>query len=260
MLNQYDYLKFCESEKKQITPKISILNYLMNDYEETPMWLMNYKKGKKLNYKQILNSKILYFPSCINIVGQPLKMFNKAQLVHTFVYASSTISKEKAYCKLINNPIKGYKLYDLIELEKGDSNPKILKTNNYETLFDVESYGYLAIYERDSEYNEAHGGTRIAIIMLGGDPIEIYNSLFVKNNVKPYILVLLDVGFTNNYSCFGQAGALNELAAKSNALPKYLYCAKNTMLWDGYEKIECVMPEYAGHTYFYLCEKIKRSK
>lgn len=260
MLNKYDYIKFCECEKKRKIKKISILNYFMDDCEETPMWLMEYKKGRKVNYKKIIESRLFYFPCYSTSLGQPLKIFNKTKSSHTFIYASSNIPKYRAYIELTKNSIRGYKLYDLIELQSGDLIPQLLNNNiktnvKYNMQYYVEPYGYLAIYERKSEYNEIHGAARIAVIILGGDPTTLYDAIFVNNNIQPHILVLFDPGFTNNYSCFGKGGLLNKLAVKTNIFPKYVYCATNTVSWDNYEKVDCVSSEYAGCTHFYLYKK-----
>lgn len=260
MLNKYDYIKFCECEKKRKIKKISILNYLMDDCEETPMWLMEHKKGRKVNFKKIIESRLFYFP-CYTSLGQPLKIFNKTKSSHTFIYASSYIPKDKAYRELTNNSIRGYKLYDLIELQSGDLIPEVLKNNiktnvNYNIQYYLEPYGYLAIYDRKSEYNEIHGAARIAVIILGGDPTALYDAIFVNNNIQPHILVLFDPGSTKcGNSCFGKDGLLNKLAVKTNIFPKYVYCAINTVSWDNYEKVYCVSSEYAGCTHFYLYKK-----
>lgn len=234
---------------------MNTIEYFKNNKEEMPSWLKNYKMGNKLNFDEILENRIIYYPGAY-IDGQPIKTYNMAHLAHTFLYTDYMIKDndviKNAYS---NNSLLGYHLIGFEEFKISDFIKRNVKkhfylTEDQQSFYDAvrnkNQFGFIGIFERNKEYDESHGQERIALIYLSLDGIRLYDYLFVNRKKAPYLVVLQDHGFGGNYDSFGDHSILSNLVYKHNIYPEYLLCALNTEPWKNYDSIDNVDIEIGG--------------
>ena len=246
--------------------------YLQENYrEEIPAWLANHKKGEKVDVKQALQSRIVYYPGSGND-GQPVHTFASAHTAHVFFYVDYGLSKEEAQRQIEISGFKGYHLFDSINISKEDLAPNgwvqhiNLSERQMATMaaFAEEGmkdpYCLLFIFERDEGYTDEHGAERFAVFFLCGDGIASYDALFGNKNVAaPFCLILQDHGFGGNYDSFGKGGLMDKIAKKTRVFPELILAAvgDSTKVWDGYTQIDDVPYVVGGmhHNHRYLFKR-----
>ena len=111
----------------------------------------------------------------------------------------------------------------------------------------TQPFAFLDIFERESGYDESHGPKRIAILFLGADGVACYDAIYSQKSWKPpFVVVVQDHGFGNNYTQFGRGGLLEKVADRISAIPEYILVAENTAAWSAYEPVPGVDPVYGG--------------
>ena len=109
------------------------------------------------------------------------------------------------------------------------------------------AYCFTEIFERDENRDEEWGANRFAGTFLYADAIQSFFQIFVKQYKKaPWIVLLQDHSFGDNYDRFGEGGLLDAIITKENVRPKFVICAKNTNIWHGYKEIADVECTYGG--------------
>lgn len=228
----------------------TIKEFLEKEKEEMPKWLENYEKGQKLDFDEILNHKIVFYPGS-GEDGQAIKTFNNAHFAHTFLYVDYSFSKE-AMLELIdkNEAFKGYKLLDFRDCEEKDLVPTGWVQHHFPKQKEEKSSGekpycILAIFEREDGFGEEHGAKRFAVLFLYADGFATFDAMFINKQKAPDLILVQDHGWGGNYNTFGKGGLLEELALKFKILPKYIMCEEKSA-WAGYKKVEDVASEIGG--------------
>lgn len=232
--------------------------YLKQYREEVPEWLTNYKPGDIIAFRDVISSRIAYYPGFYKD-GSLLKAVNPSQAVHSYIFADYWNSKELNLKQLDN--VKGYCKIGHIDWEEEDILPKgnyILNTEGYEKdqygdqdkPLEYKPHCMTGIYSRDKFVDESIGPERIAITLLCRDGIDAYYQLFIceYKNI-PWIFLLQDHGLGGmNYDKFGADGLLDFIMMKNSAYPKYVICenGRGTQIWEGYKKIEEAHPVIGG--------------
>ena len=235
-----------------------IKDYLENDKEPIPDWLNNHKAGNKINIREVLSHRILYYPGAYDD-GEPLRDFNKTNHLHTFFYVDYLMNEADLRKKLTdNNAFTGYTLLDIQNLTPKELVPDGWTRHFTPTREDIErmpndaqqnTFGLIAIFEREPTFDDSHGAKRFALIYLKSDGIATYDAVFANYKNPPQVLVLQDHGFGCGYAPFGNDGPLVKIANITNCYPNYIFCAENTLIWDGYEKVDGLFPEIAEMHY-----------
>lgn len=242
---------------------ISLIDYLNQDKEELPVWLRDYGKDTILDMKEVLKSRVCYYPGA-GFDGKPIWLFNKANSVHLFIYVDYLMKENETSDALdAPNAFTGYHLIGTIKLSKDlllpngfkehiTSEEKNKAINGYKEfgINPSRGYAYMKIFERNPEFDEKHGAFRFAIIYLGADAITTYDALFGNKNANLYSMFLQDYGFGCQYEHFGEGTLLERIAERTNSFPKYIISYQKCYMWKGYDVNPKVAPVISGNKYF----------
>jgi len=241
--------------------KVKIYEYLKDNKEKTPAWIMNYKKGDEFNIREVLKNRTLFYPGA-GSDGFPIKIFNKSGFINTFIYADYGMSNlEKRKELESDSAFKGYHLLEFKELSEKELAPSgwrrhyNLNREQFDEMIRMRStsgYAFLSIYERDKDYDDSHGNERFAVIYIGGDGIATYDALYINNNISPTVYLLQDHGFGCNYNSFGKNSIQEELIVKNKNYPEYVYSHQEDNIYNRYEKINDLYPEIKYGNKYYL--------
>ena len=235
-----------------------MISYLSKYREETPAWLENYLHGGQITFKDIMSSRVAYYPGSGDD-GSLMRIGNKSHSVHSFLYVDYGVKKEVLE-ERVENSIRGYHPIGQIEWHESDLmpngqypidfviRPKHAKDGNPNTFVDPNEkpYCFSVIMERDEDQNETRGAKHFVVTFLFEDGIATYYQLFVKEYAKaPWIFLLQDHGFGGNYDSFGRGGILDGIIQKNKCYPRFVICGHGggTHIWTGYEKVLDVAPE-----------------
>ena len=234
---------------------VEMISYLSNYREEEPEWIEKYLRGEKLTFKDIMSSRVGYYPGsgddgCLMEVG------NKSHSVHSFLYVDYMLKREVLEERL--DTIRGYHQIGKIEWSKEDLLPNgwypsyiyDSRTNLDHPIYgrqDEQPYCFSLFLERDDDKDDTWGAKYFVVTFLFLDGISAYFQLFVKEYAKaPWLFLLQDHCCGGNYDCFGRKGRLCEIICESKIYPKYVICADNTEIWPGYVKVNDVSPVFGG--------------
>ncbi len=236
---------------------MEIHEYLKQYREEIPSWLATYKASDKISFKDIMSSRIGYYPGFGND-GSLLKVGNMSQAVHSFIHLDYLNTRENIIKQI--NHVQGYHPIGHIDWRPEDLLPngpypfdKYLNSRQREIrdLFSKDSDHHIMtdILQRDFDRDDSHGSERIAITTISADGIEFYYQLFVKEySVNPFLFLLQDHGFGCNYDKFGNGGILYRIMRQYHSWPTFIICdnVHGTRIYDGYERIENIEPVIGG--------------
>ena len=235
-----------------------MISYLKDYREEVPAWLSDYLQGKQFSFKDIMSSRVGYYPGS-GYDGTLIKVGNMSHSVHSFLYVDYLVKRKELEDHIAQkNSIRGYHPIGEVELQERD----IMSNGQYPfnitkeplhgkpTTFvdpDEKPYCFSLIMERDTDRDDSWGAEHFVVTFLYADGIATYYQLFVKEYSKaPWIFLLQDHGFGCNYDCFGRGGLLDCIIRENHCYPQYVICASNTRIWNGYKQIKDVSPVYGG--------------
>lgn len=235
-----------------------MISYLKNYREDVPKWLDNYLHGGQITFKDIMSSRVAYYPGS-GYDGTLMKVGNKSHSVHSFLYVDYLLKRKDLENHLAQkNSIRGYHSIDQIEWQKSDlmpngqyplnisKRPMFANPNRFVDP-DEKPYCFSLIMERDGDRDDSWGAEHFVITFLYADGIATYYQLFVKEYSKaPWLLLLQDHGLGCNYDCFGAGGILDEIIRTNKCYPSFVICGYNTRIWRGYEEVVNVSPVYGG--------------
>lgn len=217
-----------------------IFTYLKGYREETPEWIGKYLRGEQIAFKDIMSSRVAYYPGYYqrcNCDGTLIKVGNKSHSVHSFLYVD--LVKRKVLEEQIanENSFRGYHPFGQIEWQESDIMPsgqhQIFKpvSNNQET-----PYCFSIILERDEDKDDAWGAEFFFVTFLFGNSMEAYNMLFRKDDLKAPWLFLLNER--------NRRGAFERYIQRKNCYPSFVLFDeifdRKANIWKGYEKVENV--------------------
>ena len=233
-----------------------MISYLSNYREDTPAWLENYHlRCERITFKDLMSSRVGYYPGSGDD-GSLIKIGNKSHSAHSFLYVDYGVRRAELE-KRIENSFLGYHPIQQIEWQESEiisSSHDSMATKeprfgNLDTFFvkDEKPYYLSAIMERNKEKDDSWGALHFVVTFLFADGIDTYEQLFVKEYAKaPWLFLLQDHGWGGNYDCFGANGKLDTIIRKNRCYPRYVICAKNTRIWNGYEQVLDAAPIYDG--------------
>jgi hypothetical protein len=236
---------------------LTIVEALSQDPEPLPEWLDGYARGDRFSRRTFFSSRVVYYPGAGDD-GHAVKLFGLAHTAHVFVYADFGYARRKILQRLdpaCPGHLPGYHpigTIDVTQVSLGAQgwfahDRREAHLRNQYPLASL-SFGMVAIIERDSERNDDHGPSRLAIMFLKWDGFAAYDALFCRGNgtAGPYGLLLQDHGFGGNYDRFGAGGLLEGVARKAEAFPTWLVAGENTEPWEGYQRLPGVLGEPGG--------------
>lgn len=237
--------------------KMTAYEYLGQNSEPIPTWLKQFEKGDTFNPDNFFSSRVVFYPGS-GVDGQPVKLFGSTHSNHCFVYSDYGIT-ENALGDELDDPehgFHGYHSFARNRLSEKDLAPDGWQPHVDPTytpphgqgFINTSPFGFLEILERDQQFDDNHGPSRLAILFLGADGIATYDALFCQGNDinPPFATVLQDHGFGGNYDRFGRDGLMESIATNCGIFPKMILVAKHTDAWHGYEQIPNVKPDTGG--------------
>ena len=235
---------------------MTMYEYLKNDQETIPSWLLEIKEGDDFSRANFFSSRIVFYPGSYTD-GHAVRVFGSTHAAHSFIYVDYGVKKEVLEIELLKHGFRGYRNLFRIQVSERDLSPYgwipsvYFKPNyplNYAADLKKEAYSFLQILERKPEYDEAHGPKRLAILFLFADGIATYDALFCqsRNKTAPFAVLLQDHGFGGNYDKFGRGGLMDKIARHAQIKPNYLLVGENTEPWLEYSKLENVLDDLGG--------------
>lgn len=232
--------------------------YLSEYREDTPEWFERYIHGEQLTFKDIMSSRVGYYPGS-GYDGTLMKVCNISHSVHSFLYVDYLLKRSDLERHIAQkNSIRGYHPIGKIEWTEEDMMPNgqyPFAINKKPMFFDPNTfvdpdekpYCFTLIMERDEDQDDTRGAEHFAITFLLADGIATYYQLFVREYSKaPWIFLLQDHGFGCNYDRFGRGGILDAIIHESNIRPTFVICGGNTIIWKGFKKVKGVAPVFGG--------------
>ena len=70
-----------------------MISYLSKFREETPVWLENYLHGEQLSFRDIMSSRVGYYPGS-GYDETLMKVGNMSHSVHSFLYVDYLLKRE----------------------------------------------------------------------------------------------------------------------------------------------------------------------
>ena len=248
------------SLRKQMKDMIS---YLSKFREETPVWLENYLRGERISFRDIMSSRVGYYPGS-GYDGTLMKVGNKSHCVHSFLYVDYLLKRENLEAHIAEkDSILGYHPIGKLEWQESDLMPNGQypfdinirpKHGSPDTFVDKDEtpYCFSLIMERDEGRDDSWGAEHFVVTFLFADGIDTYYQLFVKEYSKaPWLFLLQDHGWGCNYDSFGKGGILDKIIQKHRCYPEFVLCGDGcTRIWRGYEMVADVSPIYGEmHSY-----------
>lgn len=243
---------------------IDMVLYLSKYREEIPAWLKNYPHSEKITFKDIMSSRVAYYPGSGHD-GMLMKVGNMSHSVHSFLYVDYGLSKSGLEDHIAQeNSIRGYHPIGKIEWQESDLMPNgqyqypvdiIAQLRHRDPYWFVDKnekpYCFSVIMERDKDRYDTWGAERFVVTFLFADGIATYYQLFVKEySMAPWLFLLQDHGFGGNYDCYGAGGILDQIIHNSHCYPTFVICGDGGPgIWNGYEQVADVSPEYGGMHY-----------
>ena len=232
--------------------KIQIKDYLFTKREAMPKWLAEFKPNSKINFKDVLLSRIVFYPGS-RFDGQPIKTFNQAHYAHLFVYTDYGVDEQQTVDEFNqSHSFKGYHILANFPIKQSDIVPRgweshVTLSNDAfcamkNSIADGNPFGRMIVLERDDEYDDTHGSKRFAVLFFSADGAATYDALFGNKYCPLEVLIIQDHGFGGNYDHIGFScgGTMHKVAKATGVFPKYILISDNSLIWDGYDKVEDV--------------------
>ena len=199
----------------------------------------------------------LYYPAC-DIDGEVIRYCNlhfEQLKICSFIYADYGTGEER-----LNEHLDGFLGYHLLatrEIMPEDvganmklAMPEDINPEEYIRYQDVwHQFARWAVFERDEDRGDNHGPKRFSLLYLGGEGIATYSGLYLRNNITPKAIALIQPGhaFGLNWTNFWDwNGPLARTVRMGKSLPKYYFFGGygfdgyNVCPWPGYNRIDRV--------------------
>ena len=239
---------------------MTVLEYLSQYSENMPTWLREFdphNPGIAADLvRHLLWSRTVYYPGS-GIDGGPVAAFNSAQAAHCYIYVDYHIDQQRFLERITWRRGQGFRGYDSIaqidlsevDFGLGRWRPHYRPARGI-PLPRIAPYGFIAIFQRRNEFDDAHGAERFAILFLAADGHAAYDALFCQNNgtPAPFCAVIQNHGFGGDWAGgeggFGGRGPMAQIANECNIYPQFLLKdveEGSTPAWAGYRR--CVAPD-----------------
>ena len=173
-----------------------IYTYLKDYREEEPEWIARYLHGEEITFKDIMSSRIGYYPGYytkLECDGSLIKVGCKSHSVHSFLYVDYQVTRNKLEEQIAEkNSFYGYHLVGRIEWKELD----IMPSGRHQILKPIRNiqetpYCFSIILERDEDKDDTWGAEHFAVTFLFGRGTDVYYWIIRKEYLKaPWIFIL----------------------------------------------------------------------
>ncbi|MFN9379049.1 MAG: hypothetical protein ACK6BQ_03595 [Bacteroidota bacterium] len=101
---------------------MTIYEYLKNDKEPVPSWLLEIKEGDKFSRDDFFSSRIVFYPGSYTD-GHAVKVFGSTHAAHSFVYVDYWVKQEELETELVQHAFLGYDNLFSIQVSANDLAP-----------------------------------------------------------------------------------------------------------------------------------------
>ena len=98
---------------------MSMYEYLKNDQETIPRWLLEIKEGDKFSRDDFFSSRIVFYPGSYTD-GHAVKVFGSTHAAHSFVYVDYWVTQEVLETELVQHAFLGYENLFSIQVSSND--------------------------------------------------------------------------------------------------------------------------------------------
>ncbi len=225
--------------------------------EKKPEWLLDIASGKETQFS-LLNvlQNSLYYPGC-ELNGAPVKCLGGN--IHSFIYSDYGVSgnfilnNTNRITNRVNNRcgFKGYRAIKEVALGINDFipigwSPEIVPKGEKDLVMarqrHGESFAHWSVLERLSDFPSTHGPDLFSFLYIGGEISAVYQALYIRNNIKPKVLVVITSCVSEDSWGLGSVreDSFFKKVVKANpaGMPDYLI--------DGHDSIVARWKEYKG--------------
>jgi hypothetical protein len=100
---------------------MSMYEYLKNDQETIPTWLLKIKEGDKFP-REFFKSRIVFYPGSYTD-GHAIKVFGSTHAAHSFVYVDYLVTQEELETELVKHAFLGVENLFSIQVSANDLAP-----------------------------------------------------------------------------------------------------------------------------------------
>lgn len=242
---------------------MKLIEYLQQYSEETPQWLLNYRPGDKVSFKDFMSGRVGYYPYS-QLDGSFMKLGNRSQSVHCFLYVDDTVTKGEFVAILKSPGINGYHQVGMCDWNMKDICPN--GPHPLDSSLSIQDFlsrkgpvgdefCSLVVFERDSNQPEECGANRFAVAFLKSDPIAAYYQLFAKEYKKvPWLFMLSSFRDMVDSKELGRGKLLHRILESSNQWPEYVIADNRWIIWPPYneEEVEpfCRTHQHSNEKYY----------
>lgn len=236
---------------------MKISEFLARNPEPMPEWLARFRVDDPFPIEDFLASRVVFYPGS-GLDGHPVKLFGSSCSAHSFVYADYRLPQEVMETEIVHptDRFLGYQTLAMIPLgyrTRATTHPPMHFDEEIDDQLTqgerhTDPYRLAAILERDKEFADNHGPSRLAIFFVGANAITAYTTLFCGsiNSRKPFAIAVENHSEAVDNNSFGGGGPLEAKAREHQMLPDWLLVAEGTDPWDGYSEVPDVDGERGG--------------
>jgi len=215
---------------------------LINENQETPAWLLNYRAGRRFPRKKFLKERAVFYPGA-GADFHPLEIFGGAGAAHCFVMADYWITPHQVGDVLSNAPVAGFGLDSLVQipleevfkvrwtrhfdqdLTKEKTRQNFIKTKN------TEGFAFFAVFN--------NGSRRLALLYLGYEAVEAYDRLFCQGRSPkpPYGILVQNHGMGGDWNQMANPDSYVAQLADEFGRPRWLIGEDGRKNWRDYEPV-----------------------
>ena len=229
----------------------TLRNYLRNFMECVPDWLVT----DQISLDNFFRSRTVFYPGSGND-GHAVAVFNASRTAHCFVYVDARydddfarkIAETRGSDDNYSYRFKGYgqpRIYRFCPEDfVNGKDEKIWRDSLHHTP--VNPLIVLAIYNRLPQFDDEHGGKRIAVLFVRAEANAFCQVVFGRSfpDNSPFAILLQDHGFGGN-RCAAFRAADGPIA--QTVAPRFLLVGDgwHNGLWRGYREAPCEL-EFGG--------------
>ena len=216
---------------------------LINENQETPAWLLNYRAGLcRFPRKKFFQERVVFYPGA-GTDFHPLEIFGGAGAAHCFVMADYWFTLQQVADVLSNAPIAGFGLDSLVRL----SLEEVFKPNwtrhfdqdlieederlRFFKMINSEGFAFFALFN--------NGSRRLALLYLGFEAVEAYDRLFCKGRSPkpPYGILVQNHGMGGDWNQMANPDSYVAQLADEFGRPRWLIGEDGRENWRDYEPV-----------------------
>jgi hypothetical protein len=194
-------------------------------------------KNSHLPLPKLLSDSFFYPASGID--GSPIRHANKLG-INSFVYVDTSFDKTTFDYLINNQPLRGYHIYGIRELQQSDLIPDGWSPQIPEELQQTldryveamkrsganpsSAFARWIIFERDGNLTDEHGPSSLSLLYIRGEAIATYQALYIEQKILPKIFGIIRPGtsfggnFSNFYDAFHSVMEMHDLG-----LPEFIF-------------------------------------